>query len=106
MNWRNTNPLLRIERYTTVTDKEISDAIQRAFKYDPRLLSFKTEVHVEKGVVTLTGNVGHLAAKEAAERTARYTIGVRHVKNNLRVRWLDKPPTDQQIADFTRRRSA
>jgi osmotically-inducible protein OsmY len=102
VNWRNTNPLLRIERYTTATDKEIGDAVQRAFKYDPRLLSFKTDVQVEKGVVTLTGNVGHLAAKEAAERTARYTIGVRRVNNNLRVRWLDKPPSDQQIADFTR----
>jgi osmotically-inducible protein OsmY len=102
VSWRNTNPLLRSRRYTGATDQEIRDALQRAFKYDPRLLSFKPEVQVEQGVVTLTGSVGHLAAKEAAERAARYTIGVRRVKNNLRVRWPDKSPTDQQIADFTR----
>ena len=27
---------------------------------------------------------------------------MRRVKNNLRTRWPDQPPTDQQIADFTR----
>ena len=102
VSWRNTNPLLRSQRYTKATDQEIRAALQRAFKYDPRLLSFKPEAQVEQGVVTLTGNVGHLAAKEAAERAAHFTIGVRRVNNNLRVRWPDKPPTDQQIADFTR----
>ena len=57
---------------------------------------------MEKGAVTLTGDVGTLAAREAAERDARHTIGVRTVDNHLRVRWADKPPTDGQIADFTR----
>jgi osmotically-inducible protein OsmY len=102
VNWRHTNPLLRSQRYENATDDEIRTAVQRAFKHDPRVLSFDLESQVDHGVVTLTGDVSHLTAKRAAERDARQTIGVRRVKNNLRTRWPDKPPTDQQIADFTR----
>ena len=76
--------------------------MQLAFKHDPRLLSFDPEIHVDHGVVTLTGEVSHLTAKKAAERDARQTIGVRRVKNNLRTCWPDQPPSDEQIADFTR----
>jgi len=102
VNWRHTNPLLRSERYENATDDEIHAAVQRAFKHDPRVLSFDLEIQVDHGVVTLAGDVSHLTAKGAAERDARQTIGVRRVKNNLRTRWPDQAPTDEQIADFTR----
>ena len=102
VNWRHTNPLLRSQRYETVSDDEVRAAVQRAFKHDPRVLSFALEVQVDHGVVTLSGDVSHLTANSAAERDALHTIGVRRVKNNLRTRWPDQPPTDQQIADFTR----
>ena len=102
VNWRHTNPLLRSQRYETVSDDEVRAAVQRAFKHDPRVLSFALEVQVDHGVATLTGDVSHLTANRAAERDALHTIGVRRVKNNLRTRWPDQPPTDQQIADFTR----
>ncbi|NQV22724.1 MAG: BON domain-containing protein [Rhodopirellula sp.] len=102
VHWTHTNPLLRSQRYVKATDEEIRDAIQRTFQHDPRLLSFTPEVQVEHGVVTLTGDVGHLTAKRSAERDAQHTIGVHRVKNLLNVRWPDKPPTDEQIANFTR----
>jgi osmotically-inducible protein OsmY len=102
VSWRHTNPLLRSERYEKATDDEIRTAVQRAFQHDPRLLSFDVRIHVDHGLVTLTGDVSHLTAKLAAERDVRQTIGVRRVKNNLRTRWPDQPPTDEQIADFTR----
>lgn len=102
VNWRHTNPLLRTKRYEQVTDDEVRDAIQRAFKHDPRLLSFDPQVAVKHGVVTLTGEVGHLTAQRAAGQDALHTIGVRRVKNSLRVRWPDKTPSDEEIADFTR----
>ncbi len=38
VNWRHTDPLLRAKRYEQVTDEDIRDAVQRAFKHDPRLL--------------------------------------------------------------------
>ncbi|MEO6785990.1 MAG: BON domain-containing protein [Chthoniobacteraceae bacterium] len=102
VSWRESDPELRSKRYKEATDGQIQAAVQRAFKVDPRLLSYSPQVKVEKGKVTLTGDVGILAAKEAAERDARHTIGVRSVDNHLRVRWPDNPPTDDQIAKFTR----
>lgn len=102
VNWRHTNPLLRSQRYENATDDEIRSAVERAFKHDPRVLSFDLRIQVDHGTVTLTGDVSHLTAKQSAERDARQTIGVRRVKNNLRTRWPDQPPTDEQIAEFTR----
>lgn len=102
VNWRHTNPLLRSQRYENATDDEIRTAVERAFQHDPRVLSFDLKIQVNHGEVTLTGEVSHFAAHEAAERDARQTIGVRSVKNNLQTRWPDQRPTDQQIADFTR----
>ncbi len=102
VSWSESNPELRSRRYKEATDEQIQAAVLSAFKVDPRLLSYSPQAKVEKGVVTLTGDVGNLAAKEAAERDARYTIGVRRVENHLRVRWAEKPPTDDQIAQVTR----
>lgn len=102
VHWAHTNPLLRSQRYEKATDEEIREAVLRSFKYDPRLLSFDPKVAVDHGVVTLTGDVGHLTAQRSAEQDALHTIGVRRVKNNLSVRWPDTPPTDEQIANFAR----
>ena len=102
VHWRHDLGILRAERYEKVTDDQVRAAIQRAFKYDPRLLSFDPQVQVEQGSVTLTGNVGHLAAKQAAERIARYTVGVRRIQNMLHVRGPEETPSDEQIAEFTR----
>ena len=102
VNWRHTNPLLRSQRYENATDDEILAAVQRAFTHDPRVLSFAPVVQVDHGVVTLTGEVSHLTAKRSAEHDALQTIGVRRIKNNIRTRWPAQPPTDEQIADFTR----
>jgi osmotically-inducible protein OsmY len=102
VSWRESNPELRSRRYKEATDEEIQAAVTRAFKVDARLLSYSPQVKVEKGNVTLTGDVGVLVSREAAERDARHTIGVRRVDNHLRVRWADKPPADDEIAKFTR----
>jgi len=102
VSWRESRPELRTLRYKEATDKQIQAAVISAYKLDPRLLSYSPQVEVEKGVATLTGDVGTLASKEAAERDARHTIGVRVVDNHLRVRWPDKTPTDDEIAEFTR----
>ena len=48
------------------TDREIKNAIQSAFFYDPRLSYFNPYVIVDKGVVTLKGSVISLNAKKAA----------------------------------------
>ena len=77
---------LRSNTYTLKTDEEIKKAIQDAFLYDPRVLSFKPEVEVDNGIVTLSGKVGNLKSKKAAENDARHIVGVIHVYNDLKVR--------------------
>lgn len=69
-----------------MTDEEVEKAVKDALFHDPRVLSFKPTVWVEDGTVTLTGTVENLAAKRAAEQTARNTIGVWRVLNLLKVR--------------------
>lgn len=87
----------RDSKYAYKTGAEIQKAVTDAFLYDPRVLSFNPKVAVNYGTVTLSGVVDNLKAKRAAERDARNTVGVRRVKNNLKVRGQD-PPADAEIA--------
>ncbi len=67
-------------------DQKVEDALKTALSYDPRVFSFDVDVHVQNGIVTLRGRVDNLAAKRAAEREARNTVGVLRVHNRLKVR--------------------
>ena len=82
---------------TLRSDEEIKKAVKDTFVYDPRVFSFNPEVEVKAGIVTLSGVVDNLKAKQAAEQDARNTIGVYSVKNHLKVRPVN-PPTDDKIA--------
>jgi osmotically-inducible protein OsmY len=68
------------------SDEEITAALQAAFKLDPRVKTFDLETMVSDGTATLMGKVDNYAAKLAAERDARNTVGVQHVVNLLKVR--------------------
>ena len=101
VDWKHANPELRTSRYQQATDEQIGDAVTRALKYDPRVLSFHPDVEVKKGVVTLSGTVEDLAASRAAERAAQFTVGVRQVVNHINVEWTKTKPTDEEIAEYT-----
>lgn len=91
----------RRKRLEDVTDEKIVETIQLAMRQDPRVLSYLDTVDVASadGSVTLTGKVGRLRAKEAAEKVARGTIGVWRVKNNLKVRWSDEELASHEVID-------
>jgi osmotically-inducible protein OsmY len=65
------------------SDAEIAAAIKEAALQDPRIRSYDVHPSVAGGVVTLTGTVGSVNAKMAAEGVARNTVGVVQVKNQL-----------------------
>jgi osmotically-inducible protein OsmY len=92
VNWRARNSARREHPYTIRTDEEITQALYDALRYDPRVLAFQPEVKVSNGVVTLTGTVDNLAAKRAAAEDAKNTVGVRRVRNYLRVRPVNLVP--------------
>lgn len=91
----------RRKRLEQITDSQIVKTIRLALAYDPRVLSYldNLEVESEDGSVTLTGQVGRLRAKEAAEKVARSTLGVWRVENYLKVRWSGKDPSSKEIID-------
>ena len=72
-------------------DVELKRAVEDALLYDPRTRGGNIDVRVRNAAVSLLGEVSSLAAKRAAERDARNTIGVRRVKNYLKVKLPDWP---------------
>ncbi|TPG57992.1 BON domain-containing protein [Hymenobacter nivis] len=77
---------LRREKFAQRSDTDIAQAVCDTFRYDPRVLSYQPVVVVQNGVVTLTGQVSSLRAKQSAERDARHVVGVWAVHNLLKVR--------------------
>ena len=77
---------LRRTKYAARTDDDIAQAVRDTFRFDPRVLSYQPIVLVHKGVVTLSGAVSNLRAKQDAERDARDVVGVWDVHNLLKVR--------------------
>jgi osmotically-inducible protein OsmY len=81
--------------------EKIREALINAFSYDPRV-GQAPEVEVKDGVVTLRGPINSLQAKRAAEEDALNTVGVRNVRNVLKV----QPPdgmTDVEIGNSIRK---
>jgi osmotically-inducible protein OsmY len=86
------NPLLdrdemrRVDKPVLLSDNEVRQALEDVFSYDPRISRSNLEIMVNKGIVTLRGQVENLAAKQAAEKDAENTVGVWEVKNHIKVR--------------------
>ncbi|MGD9179717.1 MAG: BON domain-containing protein, partial [Desulfobacterales bacterium] len=109
VDWSRSREMRRpTENYPMKSDKEIGQAIKEAFAYDPRLSPFDLIVTVENGVVTLSGQVHNLKAKQVAEQDASNTVGVWLVKNHIKVRprmgshSSQKPHVDAELAEKVR----
>jgi osmotically-inducible protein OsmY len=102
VRWWARDDMRRKSSYVFRSDAEIKKAVKDAFVYDPRVFSFHPEVKVENGTVTLSGVVGDYKAKQAAEQDAKNTVGVRRVKNHLKVRLAEVPSNaalEQRVRD-------
>lgn len=91
------NQMRRSPTKTVLNDEAIKKAVEDAFVADPRVFSFNPEVEVNNGIVTLTGVVDNIKAKNAAEQDAKNTLGVFSVRNYLKVRPVN-PPDDDKLA--------
>lgn len=83
------------------TDKQLKQDVLRELKWDARVCWAEVSVHVEDGVVTLTGIVPSYAAKMAAQSAAHRVAGVLDVANDIEVR-TSNPRTDAEIARAVR----
>ena len=86
VKWWAQDEYIRDSKISEVSDEKISDAVEEAITYDPRLLGFNIDIRTEDGIVWLSGNVNSMRAKLAAEKDAKNTIGVLMVNNNIKVR--------------------
>lgn len=68
-----------------MTDKTIADKIDDELLFDPGVVSTKIDVNTSSGIVTLTGKVNNILAKERAVRIAETVKGVRAVVNRIAV---------------------
>jgi osmotically-inducible protein OsmY len=109
VNWFKLNKMHRTTtNYNAKSDQEVAQALEKAFFYDPRLSPFDISASVDNGVVTLTGRVHNLKAKQVAEQDAKNTAGVWMVKNHLKVcpgmgpHTRPKPDLDAELAKKVR----
>jgi osmotically-inducible protein OsmY len=78
-----------------MTDQAISDKVEDQLLFDPGVLSAKIDVNTVGGIVTLTGEVNNILAKERATRVAETVRGVRAVVNRIEMSPAALRPDDQ-----------
>ena len=82
-----------------MTDRELQRHVEDALGWEPSFDAADIGVTVDKGVVTLRGDVATYTAKAAAERVALGVYGVKAVANDLNVRLIGEyQRTDSDIA--------
>ncbi|MBD3296401.1 MAG: BON domain-containing protein, partial [Candidatus Omnitrophica bacterium] len=89
---------LRRKKIRIREDGEIRRAVRTALLNDPRVRSFKVDVKVDNGIVTLNGLVDNPKAKQVAGEDASNTVGVLGVNNRIKVRPSGMAP-DQVIGE-------
>lgn len=67
------------------SDTWIGAKVKTALLFHPNVNSFKTQVHVQDGIVTLTGEAASQAQKDLAGEYAKDVAGVKEVKNEMTV---------------------
>jgi osmotically-inducible protein OsmY len=70
--------------YPIKSDEEIKSDIETKLFWSPYVEADDVEVTVDRGVAELTGNVGSMNERQAAERNA-YKAGAVYVDNELTV---------------------
>lgn len=73
------------------TDQQITNAVERTFLTDVALHNTKIDARVSEGVVTLTGVVDNLLAKERAAKLAQTIRSVRGVVNTIVLKIPSRP---------------
>lgn len=68
------------------TDAEVRRAVSQSMVEDPGVFGYRIDASVSDGVVTLTGTVGNILAKDRAVRLAETIKGVRSVVDRIKIR--------------------
>ena len=80
-----------------ISDMDIKRAVESELWDDEAVDANRIDIETRQGVVTLTGAVSNILAKERAERIAEIIVGVRAVVNLIKVKPL-LSPGDAELA--------
>lgn len=81
-----------------VTDQEVTWAIEEALLQSDAVNSNMIDVSTKNGIVTLTGTVTNMLARERAERISAHTVGVRGIVDRILVN-APGEYTDKELAE-------
>jgi osmotically-inducible protein OsmY len=84
------------------TDEELRTDVLCELECDSRIRASEIGVQVDRGVVTLTGNIDSWGKKLAAEEDAHRVAGVLDVANDIQIRVPGSAPNDTDIAKAVR----
>lgn len=76
-----------------LSDQDISDAVEDKISADRVVPVNNLQIHSALGVVTLTGTVNNVLAKERAAKVAETVRGVKSVVNRIQVKPVRRPDT-------------
>lgn len=79
-------PRREVRAEPEMTNQAISDKISDEMLLDPGVVSTRLDIQTEDGIVTLSGQVNNILAKERATRIAETVKGVRAVVNQIEVK--------------------
>jgi len=79
-----------------MTDKQIANAVDQMLLSDSEMVNHMIDVKVNDGIVTLSGTVNQLMAKERAVKIAETIRGVRGVVNTIELKVSSR--TDKEIS--------
>lgn len=85
VKWWARGDMRRTDLYPSMTDGVVRGAVEEALQYSPLVDPYGVTIAADDGIVTLSGTVDDLRAKNAAEELAEITLGVCDVRNHLRV---------------------
>ena len=77
-------------------DAEITSAINTEMRIDNAASANNIDVRTTGGIVTLSGTVNNILAKERAQALAEATVGVRAIVNRVKVQPVS-PPSDNEL---------
>lgn len=83
---------------STIADRDVAEKVEQEILFDPATPSNDIDVTTEGGIVTLSGTVDNLLAKQRAARIAETVRGVRSVINLIEVK-----PSTSRTADQLRK---
>ena len=77
-----------------ISDKDITSAVEDGLMFEKGMIPYEVDVSTNQGIVTLSGSVGNILAKERLIKIAESIRGVRGTIDRITVTQVSRPDAD------------